>query len=226
MKEENIRRRLDAMLGAGGRRVRDRLVLDLHLPVPRMDALPPRPGDLRGRRGAPGLALRRARREFRACRTSTTSAGSWACDRGPGAREPARQLRRRARPRRRREHPELHPRSTDFITPKTEMSRIFRDAVLDLAEHHEFARPLVNSGRLSVPCVYDGSPLNVALHAARDQRGHPGARRGGRGHGDRDRAPVRVRPDRRAARPLSRRGARGGLPGPPRSARRGALARL
>ena len=53
-------------------------------------------------------------------------------------------------------------RSTDFITPKSEMSRILRDAVLDLSEHYEFARPLVNSGRLSVPCVYDASPLNSA----------------------------------------------------------------
>ena len=52
-------------------------------------------------------------------------------------------------------------RSTDFITPKSEISRIFRDAVLDLAEQHAFARPLVNSGRLSVPCVYDGSALNT-----------------------------------------------------------------
>lgn len=52
-------------------------------------------------------------------------------------------------------------RSTDFITPKSEISRIFRDAVLDLAEHHDFPRPLVNSGRLSVPCTYDGSPLNT-----------------------------------------------------------------
>jgi len=51
-------------------------------------------------------------------------------------------------------------RSTDFITPKSEISRIFRDAVLDLAERHDFARPLVNSGRLSVPCVYDESALN------------------------------------------------------------------
>ncbi len=51
-------------------------------------------------------------------------------------------------------------RSTDFITPKSETSRTFRDAVLDLAEHFEFARPLVNSGRLSVPCTYDGSELN------------------------------------------------------------------
>jgi 3-(3-hydroxy-phenyl)propionate hydroxylase len=32
--------------------------------------------------------------------------------------------------------------------------------VLDLSERYEFARPMVNSGRLSVPCTYDGSPLN------------------------------------------------------------------
>ncbi len=51
-------------------------------------------------------------------------------------------------------------RSTDFITPKSKASRTFRDAVLALARRHEFARPLVNSGRLSVPCTYDGSVLN------------------------------------------------------------------
>ena len=34
--------------------------------------------------------------------------------------------------------------------------------MLELSEHYEFARPLVNSGRLSLPCVYDGSPLNSA----------------------------------------------------------------
>jgi 3-(3-hydroxy-phenyl)propionate hydroxylase len=49
-------------------------------------------------------------------------------------------------------------RSTDFLTPKSEISRTFRDAVLTLAARHAFARPLVNSGRLSVPCVYDGLP--------------------------------------------------------------------
>ncbi|MGQ2903595.1 MAG: FAD-dependent oxidoreductase [Neoaquamicrobium sediminum] len=43
-------------------------------------------------------------------------------------------------------------RSTAFMTPKTEMERIFRDSVLDLAHEHEFARKLVNSGRLSKPC--------------------------------------------------------------------------
>ena len=31
-------------------------------------------------------------------------------------------------------------RSTDFISPKSPMSRTFRDAVLELAEHHAFAR--------------------------------------------------------------------------------------
>ncbi|MDK3020828.1 FAD-dependent oxidoreductase [Pseudodonghicola flavimaris] len=51
-------------------------------------------------------------------------------------------------------------RSTDFITPKSKVSHIFRNAVLSLAESYEFARPIVNSGRLSVPCVYDGMSLN------------------------------------------------------------------
>jgi 3-(3-hydroxy-phenyl)propionate hydroxylase len=53
-------------------------------------------------------------------------------------------------------------RSTDFITPKSRASRRFRDAVLELAEHHAFARPLVNSGRLSTPSAYVGSSLNSA----------------------------------------------------------------
>jgi 3-(3-hydroxy-phenyl)propionate hydroxylase len=52
-------------------------------------------------------------------------------------------------------------RSTDFITPKTPASRAFRDGVLRLARHHGFARQLVNSGRLSVPAVLTGSPLNT-----------------------------------------------------------------
>ncbi|MBW4709976.1 FAD-dependent oxidoreductase [Roseobacter sp. YSTF-M11] len=51
-------------------------------------------------------------------------------------------------------------RATDFLTPKSETSMTFRNAVLDLARRHAFARPMVNSGRLSVPCVYDGMPLN------------------------------------------------------------------
>ncbi len=52
-------------------------------------------------------------------------------------------------------------RSTDFITPKNEAARAYRDAVLELAEHFAFARPLVNSGRLSRPAMQRGSPLNT-----------------------------------------------------------------
>jgi 3-(3-hydroxy-phenyl)propionate hydroxylase len=53
-------------------------------------------------------------------------------------------------------------RSTDFITPKSNTSRLFRNAVLTLAEHHPFARALVNSGRLSVPAFLTDSALNTA----------------------------------------------------------------
>ncbi|AIC88585.1 FAD binding domain protein [Burkholderia thailandensis USAMRU Malaysia  len=52
-------------------------------------------------------------------------------------------------------------RSTDFITPKSPISRVFRDATLKLARDCEFARRLVNSGRLSVPAVLADSPLNT-----------------------------------------------------------------
>ena len=52
-------------------------------------------------------------------------------------------------------------RSTAFMTPKTEMERIFRDSVLALAGEHEFARRLVNSGRLSRPCTLDGMSLQT-----------------------------------------------------------------
>jgi 3-(3-hydroxy-phenyl)propionate hydroxylase len=52
-------------------------------------------------------------------------------------------------------------RATDFITPKSAVSRLFRDAALDLARTHTFARRIVNSGRLSVPAVLHGSPLNT-----------------------------------------------------------------
>jgi 3-(3-hydroxy-phenyl)propionate hydroxylase len=51
-------------------------------------------------------------------------------------------------------------RSTDFMTPKTKTAKIFRDATLDLARRHAFARPFVNSGRLSAPVAYTCSPLS------------------------------------------------------------------
>jgi 3-(3-hydroxy-phenyl)propionate hydroxylase len=52
-------------------------------------------------------------------------------------------------------------RSTDFITPKSRVSRAFRDGTLQLAAHFPFARALVNSGRLSLPHTYRASPLST-----------------------------------------------------------------
>jgi 3-(3-hydroxy-phenyl)propionate hydroxylase len=66
-------------------------------------------------------------------------------------------------------------RSTDFITPKSAISRTFRDAVLQLARKHAFARTLVNSGRLSVPAVLADSPLNTADEDAFEGKMIPGA---------------------------------------------------
>ncbi|GAB3626303.1 FAD-dependent oxidoreductase [Pandoraea terrae] len=52
-------------------------------------------------------------------------------------------------------------RSTDFITPKSAVSRLFRDATLTLARTAPFARALVNSGRLSTATLLTDSPLNT-----------------------------------------------------------------
>jgi 3-(3-hydroxy-phenyl)propionate hydroxylase len=66
-------------------------------------------------------------------------------------------------------------RSTDFITPKSEISRLFRDAVLELARTHAFARTLVNSGRLSTPATLHASPLNTPMTELVAGRMVPGA---------------------------------------------------
>ena len=66
-------------------------------------------------------------------------------------------------------------RSTDFITPKSEVSKDFRNAVLSLAGTHGFARLLVNSGRLSVPAHLVDSPLNTPDSATFEGRLQPGA---------------------------------------------------
>ncbi|MEJ8825040.1 FAD-dependent oxidoreductase [Variovorax humicola] len=66
-------------------------------------------------------------------------------------------------------------RATDFITPKSEISRLFRDAVLELAKSHAFARTLVNSGRLSVPATLRTSSLNTPDAEAFNGRMVPGA---------------------------------------------------
>jgi 3-(3-hydroxy-phenyl)propionate hydroxylase len=46
-------------------------------------------------------------------------------------------------------------RSTDFIAPHSAAEHALRDAVLALAPKAEFARRMINSGRLSVATVYD-----------------------------------------------------------------------
>ncbi len=59
-----------------------------------------------------------------------------------------------------RENVELASRSAIFIGPETDGQRLCRDAILDLAQHHIWARAWVNTGRLSVGTHYTQSPLN------------------------------------------------------------------
>ena len=63
-------------------------------------------------------------------------------------------------------------RTTRFMSPAPGAERWFRDAVLALAGKAAFARPLVNSGRLSRPCVY---PLAGPDHPALPFEARPGA---------------------------------------------------
>lgn len=81
-------------------------------------------------------------------------------------------------------------RATDFMTPKSAAASALQASVLELAADHPFARALVNSGRLSVPCSLAGSSLvsidterfetagvgpgNVALDAPIARAGRPG----------------------------------------------------
>lgn len=51
-------------------------------------------------------------------------------------------------------------RSTDFIAPHAQAERRLRNAVLHLAPKAEFARRMINSGRLSVATVHD-TPLST-----------------------------------------------------------------
>jgi len=53
-------------------------------------------------------------------------------------------------------------RATNFMTPKSKMERVFRNEILKLAKDFPFARTLVNSGRLSVPCSLAGLSLQSA----------------------------------------------------------------
>jgi 3-(3-hydroxy-phenyl)propionate hydroxylase len=65
-------------------------------------------------------------------------------------------------------------RSTDFIAPHSRQERRLRAAVLRLAAETDFAKRMVNSGRLSVPSVY-GTPLSSADSDAWRAGPRPGA---------------------------------------------------
>ncbi|MDQ4060566.1 MAG: FAD-dependent oxidoreductase [Pseudomonadota bacterium] len=51
-------------------------------------------------------------------------------------------------------------RSTEFIAPRSPTEHLFRNAVLDLARRTEFAKRMVNSGRLSTASTYT-TPLST-----------------------------------------------------------------
>jgi 3-(3-hydroxy-phenyl)propionate hydroxylase len=66
-------------------------------------------------------------------------------------------------------------RATNFMTPKSALEREFRDGVLALAAEFPFARRLVNSGRLSVPCALAGMRLQTPGEDALEGPMAPGA---------------------------------------------------
>lgn len=63
-------------------------------------------------------------------------------------------------------------RTTRFMTPADGAERLFRDAVLSLANKTEFAQEMVNGGRLSRPCVY---PLTAPDDASLPSVACPGS---------------------------------------------------
>ena len=111
----------------------------------------------------------------RACRTPTTWAGNWPPCSKREAPDALLDSYASEREQAADENIRHSTRATDFITPKSEVSRLFRDAVLELSKRHAFARGLVNSGRLSVPTTLDDSPLNTPDADAFEGRMVPGA---------------------------------------------------
>jgi 3-(3-hydroxy-phenyl)propionate hydroxylase len=61
-------------------------------------------------------------------------------------------------------------RSTDFIAPHSRHEQRLRKAALRLARQHDFAKRMVNAGRLSTPSIYD-TPLSTP--DAEEWRGGP-----------------------------------------------------
>ncbi|CAN5394207.1 FAD-dependent oxidoreductase [soil metagenome] len=65
-------------------------------------------------------------------------------------------------------------RSTDFIAPHSPQERRMRQAVLRLAKETEFAKRMVNGGRLSTPSIYE-SPLSTPDHESWGAGPRPGS---------------------------------------------------
>jgi len=74
-----------------------------------------------------------------------------------------------------RDNTENATRSAIFIGPATAGQRLIRDAILDLAQRHEWARAWVNVGRLSVATCYEGSPLGEERGTFQSETARPGA---------------------------------------------------
>jgi 3-(3-hydroxy-phenyl)propionate hydroxylase len=66
-------------------------------------------------------------------------------------------------------------RATDFLAPHSAAEKQLRNGALALAKHADFARRMVNSGRLSTPTAYANSPLSSACAAAGHASMLPGA---------------------------------------------------
>lgn len=78
--------------------------------------------------------------------------------------------------------------SVKFMSPHNQATLTLRNAVLELAKAFPFARPLINSGRLSTATVYRESPLNTPDEDRFEGQMIPGANCAD--------APVRVAGDR------------------------------
>ena len=155
---QRVRARLEKVLAP--HRLRAGMGFDLHLQLPPARPLRARPGDFRRRCRAPGFAVRRARREFRhPGRGKSRLEARRACS-GAKRGEALIASYEAERIQAADENIGHSTRSTDFMSPHSSAERRLRDAVLELAPKADFARRMINSGRLSVPTVYD-SPLST-----------------------------------------------------------------
>ncbi|HVL35405.1 MAG TPA: FAD-dependent monooxygenase, partial [Burkholderiales bacterium] len=74
-----------------------------------------------------------------------------------------------------RDNTEAATRSAIFIGPESDGQRLFRDAILDLAQRESWCQPWVNVGRLSVATLYRDSALNAERGEFASDRARPGA---------------------------------------------------